>query len=113
MQVMHKYDKGWWCKFSDYELRKRESGGVSANSNKYGLDSACIEFIIFAEQVNSAIAALDWIDSLRSKTVRISRIGKHRALTADFQEVPFEKFIRFWKRRKTFAQSTFLTRNGG
>ena len=46
-----------------------------------------------AEQVNSAIAVLDWIDSLPSKPVRISRIDKHRALTADFQEVPFETFI--------------------
>ena len=69
MQVMHKYGKGWWCKFADDE------------------------FVIMAEQVNSAIAALDWIDSLPSKPVRISRIGKHRALTADFQEVPFETFI--------------------
>ena len=57
MQVMHKYGKGWWCKFADDE------------------------FVIMAEQVNSAIAALDWIDSLPSKPVRISRIGKHRALT--------------------------------
>ena len=69
MQVMHKYGKGWWCKFADDE------------------------FVIMAEQVNSAIAALDWIDSLPSKPVRISRIGKHRALTGDFQEVPFETFI--------------------
>ena len=69
MQVMHKYGKGWWCKFADDE------------------------FVIMAEQVNSAIAALDWIDSLPSKPVRISRIGKHRALTADFQKVPFETFI--------------------
>ena len=69
MKVMHKYGKGWWCKFADDE------------------------FVIMAEQVNSAIAALDWIDSLPSKPVRISRIGKHRALTADFQEVPFETFI--------------------
>ena len=69
MQVMHKYGKGWWCKFADDE------------------------FVIMAEQVNAAIAALDWIDSLPSKPVRISRIGKHRALTADFLEVPFETFI--------------------
>ena len=69
MHVMHKYGKGWWCKFANDE------------------------FVIMAEQVNSAIAALDWIDSLPSKPVRISRIGKHRALTADFQEVPFETFI--------------------
>jgi len=69
MQVMHKYGKGWWCKFADDE------------------------FVIMAEQVNAAIAALDWIDSLPSKPVRISRIGKHRALPADFQEVTFETFI--------------------
>ena len=93
MLVMHKYGKGWWCKFADDELRKRESGGASANSNKFGLRLACTEFVIMAERVNAAIAALNWIDSLPSKPVRISRIGKHRALTADFQEVPFETFI--------------------
>ena len=93
MQVMHKYGRGWWCKFADGEFRKRNSGGTSANSNKFGLRSACTEFVIMSEQVNTAIAALDWIDSLPSKPVRISRIGKHRALTADFQEVPFETFI--------------------
>ena len=69
MQVMHKYGKGWWCKFADDE------------------------FVIMAEQVNAAIASLDWIDQLPPIPVRISRIGKYRALTADFQEVPFETFI--------------------
>ncbi len=69
MQVMHKYGRGWWCKFADDE------------------------FVIMAEQVNAAIAALDWIDRLPPMPVRISRIGKHRALPADFQEVPFETFI--------------------
>ena len=69
MQVMHKYGKGWWCKFADDE------------------------FVIMAEQVNSAIAALDWIDQLPPMPIRISRIGKYRALAADFQEVPFETFI--------------------
>jgi len=24
MQVMHKYGKGWWCKFADVELRKKQ-----------------------------------------------------------------------------------------
>ena len=93
MKVMHKYGKGWWCKFADDELRKRESGGASANSNKFGLRSACTELVIMAEQVDATIAALDWIDQLPTKPERISRIGKHRALTADFQEVPFETFI--------------------
>ena len=69
MQVMHRYGKGWWCKFADDE------------------------FVLMAGQVNAAIAALDWIDRLPPMPVRISRIGKHRALPADFQEVPFETFI--------------------
>jgi hypothetical protein len=69
MQVMHKYGRGWWCKFADNE------------------------FVIMAEQINAAIAALDWIDRLPPMPVRISRIGKYRALPADFQEVPFETFI--------------------
>ena len=69
MRVMHKYGKGWWCKFADDE------------------------FVIMSPQVNAAIAALNWIDDLPAKPVRISHIGKHRALAADFQEVPFETFI--------------------
>ncbi len=59
MKVMHKYGKGWWSKFADDELRKRESGGASANSNKFGLHSAYTEYVIMAKRVNSAIAALD------------------------------------------------------
>ena len=69
MRVMHKYGKGWWCKFAEDE------------------------FVIMAEQVNAAIASLDWIDNLPLTPVRISHIGKHRAHKADFQEVPFETFI--------------------
>ena len=69
MQVMHKYGKGWWCKF------------------------ARDEFFIMTEQVNAALASLDWIDSVPPLPVRIRRIGRHRALAADFQEVPFETFI--------------------
>ena len=69
MRVMHKYGKGWWCKFVDDE------------------------FVIMSPQINAAIAALNWIDELPATPVRISRIGKHRALPADFQEVPFETFI--------------------
>lgn len=39
MQVMHKYGKGWWCKFADDE------------------------FVIMAEQVNSAIAGKASLES--------------------------------------------------
>ena len=69
MQVMHKYGKCWWCKFADDE------------------------FVIMAEQVNATIAALDWIDTLPTMPVRIARIGRHRAVPADFEGVPFETFI--------------------
>lgn len=69
MQVMCRYGRGWWCKFDKDE------------------------FVIFAEQINSAIASLDWLDNVPSMPVRISQIGKYRALKADFEGVPFETFI--------------------
>ena len=41
----------------------------------------------------AAIQSLDWTDTLPTRPVRLERIGKYRALPADFQEVPFETFI--------------------
>ena len=69
MQVMHRYGKGWYCKF------------------------AKDEFVIFAPQINAAITSLDWIDTLPTMPVRIARIGRHRAVPADFEGVLFETFI--------------------
>jgi hypothetical protein len=69
MQVMHKYGKGWMCKFADDE------------------------FVVTAEQVNAAIGSLNWLDEVPVMPVRIEKIGKHRALPANFQDVPFETFI--------------------
>ena len=69
MQVLHKYGKGWMCKFADDE------------------------FVVTVEQVNAAISSLNWLDQVPAMPVRIEKIGKHRALPADFQEVPFETFI--------------------
>ena len=51
------------------------------------------EFVLQPLQVAAAIQSLDWTDTLPTSPVRLERIGKHRALPADFQEVPFEKFI--------------------
>jgi hypothetical protein len=51
------------------------------------------EFVVTAEQVNAAIGSLNWLDKMPAMPVRIEKIGKHRALPADFQEVPFETFI--------------------
>ena len=51
------------------------------------------EFVLQPLQVAAAIQSLDWTDTLPTSPVRLERIGKYRALPADFQEVPFEKFI--------------------
>ena len=51
------------------------------------------KFILTAEQVEQATHALDWLENVPSMPVRISRIGKHRAVKADFEGVPFETFI--------------------
>ena len=69
MQVMSRYGKGWWCKF------------------------AKDEFVIMADRVNAAIASLDWIDDVPTFPVRLVRIGRHQAVVADFEGVPFETFI--------------------
>ena len=50
-------------------------------------------FVLTALQVAQAVAALDWLKSLPATPVRLSRIGRHRAVPADFQGVPFETFI--------------------
>ena len=69
LKVLYKYGTGWWCKFVDDE------------------------FLVSAGQVNAAIGALKWIGTPPPRPVRISKIGKHRALPADFQEVPFETYL--------------------
>ena len=50
-------------------------------------------FVLTALQVAQAVAALDWLKSLPANPIRLSRIGRHRAVPADFQGVPFETFI--------------------
>ena len=50
MQVMHRYGKGWYCKFAKDEFRTRNSGSASAILNKFRLRSTCTEFVIFAPQ---------------------------------------------------------------
>ena len=50
-------------------------------------------FVLTALQVAQAIAALDWLKSLPQYPIRLQRIGKLRAIPADFQGVPFETFI--------------------
>ena len=49
--------------------------------------------ILSARQIQQATATLDFIDNLPAVPIRLSRIGRHRALPADFEKVPFEKYL--------------------
>ena len=49
--------------------------------------------VLSAKQVYAATQTLNFIEHLPSNPIRISRIGYHRALPADFMEVPFEKYL--------------------
>ena len=69
LKILHKYGNDWFCKHGKQK------------------------FILTAEQVEQATHALDWLENVPSMPVRISRIGKHRAVKADFEGVPFETFI--------------------
>ena len=44
-------------------------------------------------QIQQATSVLDFLDSFAPMPVRIARIGKYRALPADFEKVPFEQYL--------------------
>ena len=49
--------------------------------------------LLSTRQIQQATSVLDFLDSFAPTPVCISRIGKHRALPADFEKVPFEQFL--------------------
>ena len=51
------------------------------------------EVVLSARQIQQATSVLDYLDAFAPIPVRISRIGKHRALPADFEKVPFEQYL--------------------
>ncbi len=51
------------------------------------------EFMVSAQQLAEAITMIGWLDELPSVPVRVTRYKRHRALAADFDGVPFEKFL--------------------
>ena len=51
------------------------------------------EVALSARQIRQATSVLDFMDSFAPMPVRISRIGKYRALPADFEKVPFEQYL--------------------
>ena len=46
-----------------------------------------------ARQVQQATSVLDFLDNFAPVPVRISHIGKHKAVAADFEKVPFEQYL--------------------
>lgn len=51
------------------------------------------EFMVSAQQLAEAITMIGWLDELPQHPVRVERFRRHRALAADFDGVPFEKFL--------------------
>jgi hypothetical protein len=51
------------------------------------------QVVLRVRQIQQATSVLDFLDSFAPMPIRISRIGKHRALPADFEKVPFEQYL--------------------
>ena len=51
------------------------------------------EILISSEQLASVLPSIDWIADLPKKPVRLEVIHRHKALPADFSDVPFEKYL--------------------
>ena len=49
--------------------------------------------LLTSKQIQAASTSLDFLDSFPPEPIRLSRIGRHRALPADFEGVPFEKYL--------------------
>lgn len=51
------------------------------------------EVALTSRQIQLATSVLDFLDSFAAMPVRISHIGKHKAIAADFEKVPFEQYL--------------------
>lgn len=65
----------------------RREAGLFIIRNKHKL------FPISALQITEAIQSLEWLGDFPQYPVRLSRIGFHRPVRADFQNVSFEDFL--------------------
>ena len=62
-------------------------------NHKYLVKRNHSHIIISSKQIQQATCFLDFLDAFPPVPVRLSRIGRHRALPADFEKVPFEKYL--------------------
>lgn len=51
------------------------------------------EYAISPQGIAETLSLLDWLDGVPGYPTRLSRIGRHKALSADFEGVAFEKFL--------------------
>ena len=51
------------------------------------------QVVLNTRQIQQATSVLDFLDSFAPMPIRITRIGKYRALPADFEKVPFEQYL--------------------
>ena len=51
------------------------------------------EVVLSVRQIQQATTVLDFLDTFPPMPVRIAQIGKHHALPADFEKVPFEQYL--------------------
>lgn len=51
------------------------------------------QVVLRVRQILQATSVLDFLDSFAPMPIRIARIGKHCALPADFEKVPFEQYL--------------------
>ena len=62
-------------------------------SHHYLVKRGRLKVVLTSSQIQAAASTLDFLDDFPPSPVRISRLGRHRALNARFDEVPFEKFL--------------------
>lgn len=51
------------------------------------------EYIVSSQQIAELLPQLDYLSEVPSTPIRLEKIKSYQALPADFQEVPFDKFI--------------------
>ena len=73
-------------RWSGLKIKHRFASGFICELGK-------LEFYLLAQQVAQATSALDWIEEISFSPVRLEKIGKFKAVAADFDGVPFEKYL--------------------
>lgn len=71
-------------------------GGLTVKfkyADGYMLKIGKVEFVAKADLICSAANALNWLEALPVYPINLKKIGWHKAIVANFEGVPFEKYI--------------------